>query len=795
MSRQGRGPESPERGSVLCSASMRHSSNVRCGDVGALASAGRCGTSRLRAAWIRSAIASAIIAVSCSGCALVDKRYPPIDKPSVQNHMTQQAQSSLDSMQQVDAFFRFNNEVLASQIRDELVRAATEDPSLDIARVNVAFGDQVVVLGALVDFLDEDSGKSIRAALSGDLVIVLGGNSLIWLPHFSHASVEDTDFSFGGELFKTASSLLLDRFLNNINGELIRGIILDGKNAIPIRAAPLSRLDIAASLAQTPGLTAKSSFDLGGVFTVVGSSVLIERDVTSVAVDFSYVPKIANCPAGLSISRAAFASSIEDREPKGIRRGVSVGEDVQFFFSEVTGAKEGSGVYHYWFADGAPVAAVELEVGASPTWRTWSSKQLQIGPVRNWEVLVVDKDTGCIVASDAIQTDPRTEKVRPTTAQVASASYENFRSSFRRKVSGFPTASSEPQVASVEVRRTFFEDVLNSALHDIRLELVFDTKEMPRANFAGYLDPFNHESISCTQRDCRKAVKRDCTADFGNCKLSHDDRSCRRGGMIKYNDPFCEAAKAAQNTGYRIARETCVAKEKGRKLNCERIKAQEIAGCTVETAARKTTCEAGKEVVKRAELQGPLAKVRGHADTTGLVKGEITNFSISQGLSRIEFDLSVKAELKLNGDMRFVPQGILGPVATCLSAWKESYDSTVIMPPMTHHVVGTITQGPESLAVGWSTHEFKVSMSPAPVEAIFVDNPHLLANCAIGLSISSIASALSGDGSEFFTGGYRFDVEPRDSELELGTMEVELGEERHVGSPSVAAKHIRYDVE
>ncbi len=132
-------------------------------------------------------------------------------------------------------------------------------------------------------------------------------------------------------------------------------------------------------------------------------------------------------------------------------------------------------------------------------------------------------------------------------------------------------------------------------------------------------------SLKIDKRDCSLQVDtRDCSLQTDNrdCSLQQDTRSCGRDVLgIHYNDPVCEAAKAAQNAGYSAAKASCEASksaqnvayvavknkceaEKGTqnglyaaaKLACETGKANQNALY----AAEKASCETAKTAVKYA---------------------------------------------------------------------------------------------------------------------------------------------------------------------------------------------------
>src|SRR6478752_4153621 len=82
--------------------------------------------------------------------------------------------------------------------------------------------------------------------------------------------------------------------------------------------------------------------------------------------------------------------------------------------------------------------------------------------------------------------------------------------------------------------------------------------------------------------DCNP--KRNCDANR-DCSLQEDTRSCGHDidlgflGKHHVNDPTCESQKAAQNTGFAVAKASCEAQKSAEKLDCERLKEQMKAAC------------------------------------------------------------------------------------------------------------------------------------------------------------------------------------------------------------------------
>ena len=94
-------------------------------------------------------------------------------------------------------------------------------------------------------------------------------------------------------------------------------------------------------------------------------------------------------PTNLQVEVAAVCKNVIDRAPvdAGTSFPASVGKI--FCFTKITGALSPTRVTHVWSFDGTERARVELAVN-SPSWRTYSSKNIESLEVGAWRVEVVD---------------------------------------------------------------------------------------------------------------------------------------------------------------------------------------------------------------------------------------------------------------------------------------------------------------------------------------------------------------------------------------------------------------------
>lgn len=106
------------------------------------------------------------------------------------------------------------------------------------------------------------------------------------------------------------------------------------------------------------------------------------------------ISKVNAAPGGKrhggKISRAQFATQMDQREPIDDVVFIDDGAAEIFFFSEVlymTGHK----VIHRWEYEGKEVSRVSFDIGG-PRWRVFSRKVLDEGVKGKWTVLVTDED-------------------------------------------------------------------------------------------------------------------------------------------------------------------------------------------------------------------------------------------------------------------------------------------------------------------------------------------------------------------------------------------------------------------
>jgi len=89
------------------------------------------------------------------------------------------------------------------------------------------------------------------------------------------------------------------------------------------------------------------------------------------------------------VSRSAFTSAIENKEPVSELKTISNNTDKVYFFTELLGLS-GHTITHRWEYNNKVLAEVAFNIGAD-RWRTWSSKSILPGWTGIWTVSVLDE--------------------------------------------------------------------------------------------------------------------------------------------------------------------------------------------------------------------------------------------------------------------------------------------------------------------------------------------------------------------------------------------------------------------
>jgi hypothetical protein len=749
-----------------------------------------------------AAVFSLVIAVPfLAGCSLLQPETGVVsERASLQNQRAASAMLALQDLQEPDALIRLDNRWLTRQFETVLEQQVSTVEQFSLRKLKVIFERQLIAVEANLDVTDKQ-GNVISAAVTGEVRLTFSPGHLEWSPHFSHIVISSRDFSFEDGIYAEPVDELNQYVLRNLNTEVAYAVIENGENLIPVKPFPLGEIQVGAALPGFNHNPARHTRSLRGIFMVAGYAMLIEPAATTIAVDMTFLADLSTCPADVTVSRALFTDEVVSREPVGVVTRINEVDGDAYFYSEISGAKRPLTVIHYWFADGVPVAVEELPVGPSERWRTWSSKEEVTGEASLWEVLVVEKESGCILHSQSIRASEAAVEIAEVDDIQAIQTFAAFRDSFRKRSGGFSVITDKPEIALVEIRRPFLIEVMQSALADLSIDADFDRTSFITRQHLARLQPFDSKAIVCAQRSCPEATV--CNANLAQCKRFRDTRDCSsclfrnplNNRCVKEAvDPLCEASRNRQNARYEVERAACIEAAEAAKRECDRLNEQAQRSCQIESELEDSACESISASMGSMKPGSPLALVSSQTHAVGGLSASFSNFRIEGDLEGLKLDMFLKSDLQLNGELHFSPGNIARPLADCIVAWSTPFKTKLATTPAVKNLLSSFELNGSTLTANWSGFGLTVDTKPSPLESAFVDNPQLLAGCGIGLTVDKVESAFGGEDEDFFRGRMELEIQPLPSKLHFAPATIELGGNVYSAEATLSATHLRYRI-
>jgi len=740
------------------------------------------------------------IMAGCTALTVLQQDGAVTEQASIQNQRAANMELALLELEDIDTLIRLDNGWLTDQIITELKAQAASSGQYHFRKLKLKPGKQLIKLEAIVD-IDDGQGNVISASVSGEILLDFSGDRLEWVPRFRQLLIRSRDFTFEDGTYAEPIPELNQYVFQKFNSDIAEALIELNNNTIPLNAVPLGEVQVGASLPGFSELPARHTQPLRGVFMVAGSAMLIDSSITTIALDMTFIPDLSTCPADVTVSRAQFVSDVKNREPVGIALNMNNAADIRYFFSEISGAKRPLTIIHYWFADGLPLAVEELAVGPSERWRTWSGKGSVSSDADHWEVLVVEKESGCILHSTSIRTlEPETIITRVDEAQ-ARQSFTALQEYFNVRTAGFSIFEDTPDIALIEIRRPFLRDVLQASLADLNMDAEFDSTGLSALQFSARLQPFATQDIICEHRDCPPAPV--CKTMLAQCKRLRDTRDCssclfrnplNNRCVSEATDPLCEASRNRQNAKYDANRAACITNAEISKQECDRLNAQVLRSCQIESGFEDSACESVKTSINALKQGAPLAHVSATSQTNGSLSANFSNFRIEGDLTGLKLDMTLKSNLQLDGVLNFSPGSIARPLANCITAWSAPFKSRFVTAPAVNNLLSNFEETDSTLTANWSGFGLTIATNPSPLESIFVGNPQLLANCRIGLTVDKVEMAFAGDDAGFFRGHIELEIQPLPTKIHLAPASIEIGGRIYVAEARLSARHLRYEI-
>jgi hypothetical protein len=717
------------------------------------------------------------------------------------NQRTTLARRELLAMDEIDTVIKLNNRWLSEQIHSGLEAQASLTSTFKFGKLKTNFSKQFISLQATVEISDQDENV-ISASAVGEILLDPGPGHLDWSVHFDELNINSTEFTFDGGTYAEPIPALSEELLEKINLDISQALASTANNRILLNAVPLGHIQVGAEIPRLSTSPALHEEALGGTFITAGSASLIDSNHTTVALDLVFLPNISNCPSEIAVSRAEFAPDIESREPVNIVGPKQYPEDIRYFFTEITGAKQPLTIIHYWYENGQAVAFEELAVGASKRWRTWSTAGAGQVAGDLLEVLIVEKETGCVLLSKSIRLPESDTQVLQADPATANQTFAELRQVFEEHTFSFSTAKSKPAIATIETRRDFINEALKLSLAELNVSVEFDQRNISILELEASLQPFAPQDITCEQRTCPPVSL--CKINISHCKRFRDTRDCKsclfrnplnNRCVSEAIDPLCEASRSKQNARNDEERALCIRNAEALKNECDLLNAQADRSCQIESGFADYACDSVRESIAGLEAGVPLAYIRTQVHTKGQLGVSFSNFRLEGDLERLKLDMTLLSKLQIHGDMNFRPGTIAGPLADCISSWSAPFKSRFTNTPTVNNFQSKLEQRQNTLIANWSGFGLVIDTYPSPLESILVGNPQLLANCKIGLTVGKVEQAISGDSSEFYRGNFELEIQPLPTKLQLAPATLIQGESVSSAQAILSDTHLRYEID
>ncbi|MGU3539672.1 hypothetical protein [Methylobacterium sp. A54F] len=358
--------------------------------------------------------------------------------------------------------------------------------------------------------------------------------------------------------------------------------------------------------------------------------------------------------------------------------------------------------------------------------------------------------------------------------------FKAFRESFRSKSDILYKQRDSDGNTWIAVSKATISELVNYTFDDVRLCIGQQNFQQDVQIPSHDIEPFADQPVlDCSPtRTCGVASQCSRNEDTRNCSGCLARRFWDGGCIQEGNDPFCEAQKALQNTGYAVAYNTCLGKEAAAKFDCERLKVMEKAGC-----------EANKEWLSRVQKIGAIGSVSGDMSVKGEYQLCLRNIKSSPALDRYSFSAEISADMTLLGNFQFVPKD-LGHLLACVAQWTEGFNAHTKIPRQIINISGRVSydNSNKGLISNITTDEFQVSadVDPPPFDAVFGQNPHLYVNClpAAALKLVNVSARLfrQDDINQYFGKNIRQKIDSQAFSFGIATRSVVVGDKVYTGS-------------
>jgi len=320
----------------------------------------------------------------------------------------------------------------------------------------------------------------------------------------------------------------------------------------------------------------------------------------------------------------------------------------------------------------------------------------------------------------------------PAAVTPTAPSFEALTTAFQAAMKAGLGIDQPPAGAWAALGKALVADTFSSALAQASV-CVGAQGAVPTQTFETKVRIPDGSAMNCTPtKECAQTT--DCTPTMV-CTPHHDERDCSTclasafGHCIQHgNDPFCEAAKAAQNAGYDTAKAACEAQKTSQKASCEASKEAARVTCEADKSTQKGLCEAGKEALDRLNRLGNLANLDGSIGGSASLSACIQSFAMQRDLNGVAITVAVDGHGDLDSHIKYVPLG--AGYFVCQATWTEDKKLGATVPlqslPFSIRAAHKITSDKIDFDVTIQSPQIDALMRPGPADLILSSTNFLL---------------------------------------------------------------------
>lgn len=313
---------------------------------------------------------------------------------------------------------------------------------------------------------------------------------------------------------------------------------------------------------------------------------------------------------------------------------------------------------------------------------------------------------------------------------------DTFRKRWDSSLPPYETLGADsPQIqGAVSIRWVF--SMVNRTLKSNNLSIreEFNSGQVPYDT--GEIKLANDLKASCvTNVTCERG---DCPLD-NNCSRDACDYRCRRCVWTPWGDkcadePVCKTSEVACNFREEAKRGQCNIAAETRRGLCNTEQETKLAACNVRREAERFGCNIVNEAIAAINKLNSIGVVTGGAQLQA--KASITQPSLSYEPATGTMGLSLipAVHLDAKGDVHFQPYDI-GHILVCVMPGKVPFSFSGDLLGQQTNIVAHLAEGKAKdagnlgLSISFDPVPITGQLSPAPLEALLVQNPQIFVTC------------------------------------------------------------------